>query len=118
MSDMKICLALAAGLLGSLACSETASAQQISAPDVVQNTKEVTLKSNSPEAITVSCPDGSKVVGGGGGSDVFGATNFAVAWSAPITGQQNDGWSVGIVNRALTAKKGSIFAYALCSRVK
>jgi hypothetical protein len=108
---------LAAGVLGVLVCTDVASAQ-MSAPEVVQNGKEVTLKSNSPEAITVECPEGTKVLGGGGGSDVFGATNFAVVWSAPITGQQKDGWSVGIVNRSLTAKKGNIFAYALCGKVK
>jgi hypothetical protein len=85
---------------------------------VVQNTKEVSLKSSSPEVITVNCPEGSKVVGGGGGSDIVGATNFAVAWTSPITGQQTDGWSVGIVNRSLTTKKGAIFVYALCIKTK
>ena len=108
---------LAAGVLGVLVCTGVASAQ-MSAPEVVQNAKEVTLKSNTPEPITVNCPDGTKVFGGGGGTDVFGAANFTVVWSSPITGQQNDGWSVGIVNRSLTAKKGTIFAYALCGRVK
>ena len=119
MRDMQVLLSsLVAGFLGVLACSGTTSAQQMSAPEVVQNAKEVSLKSNSPEAITVSCPDGTKVLGGGGGSDVFGAANFVVVWSMPITGQQNDGWTVGIVNRSLTTKKGTIAAYALCSKVK
>jgi hypothetical protein len=90
----------------------------MSAPQVVQNAKEVSLKSSTPEAITVNCPEGTKVLGGGGGSDVFGATNFAVVWSMPITGQQTDGWTVGIVNRALTTKKGTISAFALCGKVK
>ena len=92
--------------------------QQMSVPEVVQNTKEVTLKSNTPEAIVVNCPEGTKVISGGGGSDVVGASYFAMAWTLPITGQKDEGWSVGIVNRSLTSKKGAIFAFALCSKVK
>ena len=107
-----------AGFLAFLAYGGAASAQQMSAPEVVQNTKEVTLKSNKPEAIAVNCPEGTKVISGGGGSDVFGASYFAMAWSMPITGQKDEGWSVGMVNRSFTSKKGVIFAFALCSKVK
>ena len=119
MNDAQAALSyLAAGFLGVLVITNSASAQQMSAPEVVQNAKEVSLKSNSPEAITVNCPEGTKVVGGGGGSEVFSATNFVMVWSMPITGQQNNGWTVGIVNRSLTTKKGTIAAYALCIKVK
>ena len=116
MSDTR--MLLVAGFLGVAAHSGPTLAQEMSAPQVVQNAKEVSLKSSTPEAITVNCPEGTKVLGGGGGSDVFGATNFAVVWSMPITGQQTDGWTVGIVNRALTTKKGTISAFALCGKVK
>lgn len=109
---------LVAGFLAVLLWSNTASAQQLSPPEVVQLAKEVSLKSNSPEAIFVNCPEGTKVVGGGGGTDPFAGANFAMVWSSPITGQQADGWSVGMVNRSLTTKKGHIFVYALCSKVK
>ena len=104
------------GLLAVLAYGSTSSAQQASAPLAVQETKQVTLKSNSTDVVAVECPEGTKVMGGGGGSDIVGASHFAIAWSMPITGQAKDGWTVGIVNRALTSRKGVISAFALCGK--
>jgi hypothetical protein len=108
-----------AGFLGVLVCCCTSWAQQMSPPEPVQNAKEVTLEPNSPEAVWVTCPEGTKLISGGGGSEVFSASYFSVVWSVPLTGQsEGDGWSVGIVNRSDTPRKGVIFAYAMCSKVK
>jgi hypothetical protein len=82
--------------------------------------KDVQIKANDALAIVATCPAGSKIIGGGGGSDVFAATNFAMAWSIPVTGQASgeEGWSVGIVNRSNATQKGLIAAYAICATVK
>jgi hypothetical protein len=109
---------LTAGFLGLLVCCSTAWAQQMSPPEPVQAAKEVTLEPNSPEPVYVYCPEGTKVVSGGGGAEVFSASYFSVVWSVPLIGQaEGEGWSMGIVNRLDTPRKGSIFVYALCSKV-
>ena len=126
MCDTKVLLrSLAAGCLGALVCSGTAWAQQMSSPDLVlvQETKEVTLVPNDAQGISVTCPEGTKLLSGGGGSDAFAANHFAMGWSMPMPGQsagpsQNDGWAVGIVNRSSEPRKGVISAFALCSKTK
>jgi hypothetical protein len=109
---------LPAIVLGVLLCSSSPWAQQMSSPELVlvQNTKAVSLKPSDPQAITVSCPADTRLVSGGGGSDVASAAHFSLAWSMPNPGSQseNDGWSVGVVNRSLVSRKGHIFVYAMC----
>jgi len=113
---------LVAGILGVLACSGTVSAQQMSSAELmlVQNGKEVSLKPSDPQVITVNCPEATRLVTGGGGSDVVSGAHFSLAWSSPMPGNQsaNDGWSVGVVNHSLVSRKGHIFVYAVCSKTK
>jgi hypothetical protein len=113
---------LPAAYLGVLLCSGAAWGQQMLSPELVlvQNTKAVSLKPSDPQVITVSCPTDTRLVSGGGGSDVVSAAHFSLAWSNPNPGNQseNDGWSVGVVNHSLVSKKGHIFVYAMCSKTK
>src|SRR5262245_43937046 len=59
---------------------------------IVQNSKEATIKPGDFAAAQVTCPEGTTVLGGGGGTAIGAGEQLSMLWSMPD--KQQNGWTV------------------------
>jgi hypothetical protein len=111
-----ISIAAIAAVIG---CGQ-ARAQTFADYEVVEHFQELKLEPGGLSGdVKVSCPQGKRVIGGGGGlfarSPVYGVRVF---WSGPFDDSNGSGWVAGFVNETFNKVNAEAYIKAICARLK